>query len=86
MLKQSLMTLLVSLLFAMTPALADHHDPDEHKGSEHPAHEMGEAENQAAEGEKKLKEEYKENIEEAKDAANAPHPAHEMGEEDVLDE
>lgn len=139
MLKQGFLTTVVSMLLALSPAMADKHmeehkgaehpahemgeaalsDSDKteqlseeyrdnlgeakdtknpphpahkmgsentHKGSEHPAHEMGEAKKSAAEDKKQLKQDYKDNLEAAKEAANAPHPAHEMGGKDVLDE
>lgn len=57
-----------------------------HKGSKHPAHEMGEAALSESDENAPLSEEYKENLEKAKESANAPHPAHEMGDEDILDE
>lgn len=57
-----------------------------HKGFEHPAHEMGEAALSDSDKKESLSEDYKENLDKAKDSANAPHPAHEMGDEDVLDE
>ncbi|MEX1201164.1 MAG: hypothetical protein WEB02_10285 [Methylophaga sp.] len=81
MLKQTISVTLSAMLFAMGTAIADHHKSDEkdqHKGMEHPAHEMGEA----ADGDKTKQhsEEYKENLEAAEDAKNDPHPAHEMGE------
>jgi hypothetical protein len=89
MFKQGLLTTLVTLLFAMSPAMADHHkeDNDGHKGEEHPAHEMGEeVTSKDYKKEKDVSEEYKENVEEAKDAKGTKHPAHDMGEgEEMLD-
>ncbi len=90
MLKQGLLTTLITLLFAMTPAMADHHkmDGDSHKGAEHPAHEMGEeVESKDYKNESDMSEDYKHNKQEADDTENAPHPAHKMGEgEEELDE
>jgi hypothetical protein len=87
MLKQGLITTFLTLLFAISPAMADHHNKaDEHKGSEHPAHEMGEAVTSDNDAKEQLSEEYKHNLEKAKEMENAPHPAHEMGDEDVLDD
>ncbi len=83
MLKQTITAILSAMIFAMGTAMADHHKGDEkdsHKGMEHPAHEMGEAADTDKDKNKKLSEEYKENVEEAEDAKNTPHPAHEMGE------
>ncbi|MBD3635364.1 MAG: hypothetical protein HUJ23_10725 [Methylophaga sp.] len=83
MFKQGLLTTLVSLLLSMTPAMADHHEQkqDSHKGMEHPAHEMGEAAD--VDREQPLTEEYRENLEEARDTKHDPHPAHKMGTEDT---
>ncbi|MEC9315402.1 MAG: hypothetical protein VYB22_10990 [Pseudomonadota bacterium] len=89
MLKQGLLTALVTFLFTVTPAMADHHEKngDSHKGVEHPAHEMGEeVTDKNYEKEKDVSEEYKENVEEAKDSKGTKHPAHDMGEgEEMLD-
>lgn len=108
--KQGLLTTFVALLFAMTPALADHHkdmemsadhekhsttngaehstNGDSHKGTEHPAHEMGdEVKSKDYKNESDMSKDYKHNKQEADDAENAPHPAHKMGEgEEALDE
>lgn len=81
MLKQGLVTILTTLLFAVTPAMADHHQKaDEHEGMEHPAKEMGNAVTSDKDRKEQVSEDYKENLEKAKDADNAPHPAYEMGE------
>ncbi len=82
MLKQGFLTIFMSLLFAATPALADHHK-ETHKGMEHPAHEMGEAALSDSDKKEQLSEEYKENLREAKDSENPPHPAHKMGHENT---
>ena len=66
-----------------TSVLANDHEMS-HEGAMHPAHEMGQEID--TKKDKKLSEEYKENMDEAKDAKNAPHPAHEMGESDELQE
>ncbi|GEM_PF-846316 len=58
MLKQGILTFLVTMLFAISPAMA---------------HDNGE-----------LSKEYKENIEENKEAKGMPHPAHEMGEANLF--
>ncbi len=84
MLKQTMTAILSAMLFAMGTAMADHHEDtekDSHKGMEHPAHEMGEAED--VDRTKTLSEEYDENVEAAKDAKNQPHPAHKMGRENT---
>lgn len=87
MFKQGMLTFLVTLLFAMTPAMAEHHDKDSHKGEEHPAHEMGEeVTSKNYTKDKDVSEEYKENLEEAKESKGTEHPAHDMGEgEEMLD-
>ncbi|WP_438969939.1 hypothetical protein [Methylophaga sp.] len=79
MLKQGILTLLLTMLFAISPAMA----ADEHKGSEHPAHEMGEAALSDSDKTEQLSDEYKENLREAKDTENMPHPAHKMGAENT---
>lgn len=81
MLKQGFMTTLFALLFAATPAVAEHHES--HEGAKHPAHEMGDAALSDSDKKEQLSDEYKQNLREAKDAANAPHPAHKMGHENT---
>lgn len=83
MLKQGLLTTFISLLLATMPAMADHHKDtaDSHKGMEHPAHEMGEAAD--VDREEPLSEEYRENLDAAKDSKHDPHPAHKMGGENT---
>lgn len=84
MLKQTISVTLSAMLFAMGTAMADHHksdEKDEHKGMEHPAHEMGEAAD--IDRTEQHTKEYKENLEEAEDAKHDAHPAHKMGSEDT---
>lgn len=78
MLKHGLLTTLLASLFSMTSALADHHEAG-HEGAKHPAHEMGEAALSDSDKTEQLSEEYRENLEAAKESENAPHPAHKMG-------
>lgn len=63
-------------------------EQDSHKGMEHPAKEMGdEVKSKEYNLEEDVSEEYKENVEDAKDSKGTKHPAHDMGEgEEMLDE
>ncbi|SFK18230.1 hypothetical protein [Methylophaga sulfidovorans] len=86
MLKTQLTTLLsvvMAILFSSSVAFANEHETS-HEGAKHPAHEMGEELDTVKD--KKLSEDYKDNMEEAEDSANSPHPAHEMGENEELQE
>lgn len=81
MLKQVLISA-VTLMFSMTPALADHHKKaDEHEGMLHPAHEMGDAAD--VDRTEQLSDAYRKDLEKAKNADNMPHPAHKMGSENT---
>jgi hypothetical protein len=82
MLKHGLLTTLLATLFSMTPAMADHHETG-HEGAKHPAHEMGEAALSDSDKTEQLSEEYRENLEAAKESENPPHPAHKMGAENT---
>lgn len=78
MLKQQVLVAFTAMLFAMSSSIMAEKGEDDHKGMEHPAHEMGDAvDNDAKE---QPSEAYKENLEEAEDAANQAHPAHKMDE------
>ncbi|BDZ74514.1 hypothetical protein GCM10025856_22330 [Methylophaga marina] len=79
----TLLSVVFTLLFASSMAFANEHK-DSHEGAKHPAHEMGESVD--THKDKKMSEDYKENMKEAEDAANAPHPAHEMDENEELQE
>lgn len=84
MFKQTISMVLSAMLFAMGTAMADHHmtdKNDEHKGTAHPAHQMGEAAD--VDRTEQYTKEYKQNLEQAKESENAPHPAHKMGSEDT---
>lgn len=87
MLKQGFLTTLFALLFAITPAIADD-SMDEHKGAKHPAHEMGDkSKSDCHKKDMDVSEEYKDNLEKAKDSEGGKHPAHKMDEgEEMLDE
>lgn len=78
MLKHGLLTTLLATLFSMTPAMAEHHETG-HEGAKHPAHKMGEAALSDSDKTEQLSEEYRKNLEAAKESNNPPHPAHKMG-------
>lgn len=77
MLKQRVLIAFTAMLFAMSSSIMAEKSEDGHKGMEHPAHEMGDAADNDAN--KQPSKAYKENLEEAEDAANQVHPAHKMG-------
>lgn len=78
MYKHGLLTMVLTCLFSFSPAMADHHQ-SEHAGGKHPAHEMGDAALSDSDKTEQLSEDYRDNLEAAKDSKNAPHPSHKMG-------
>lgn len=77
MFKQQILIAFTAMLFAMSSSIMAEKSEDDHKGMKHPAHEMGDAVDSDAKEQPSAA--YKENLEEAKDAANQVHPAHKMG-------
>ncbi len=100
MLKQGIITVLVTMLFAVSPAMAGDKDKlsEDYKDNleanrdstnmPHPAHEMGEGDKSKSSDKsgKEMSQEYKDNVEKAKEGENMPHPAHEMGEGHTIEE
>jgi hypothetical protein len=82
MYKHGLLTMILTCLFSLSPAMANHHEAG-HEGAKHPAHEMGDAALSDSEKTEQLSDEYRKNLEAAKDTKNAPHPSHKMGAENT---
>lgn len=78
MYKHGLLTMILTCLFSISPAMAEHHQMDHAEGN-HPAHEMGEAALSDSDKTEQLSDDYRDNLEAAKDSKNAPHPSHKMG-------